>query len=348
MSTPTIETVARVPDPVLRNLWITQTYHELGLAMADRGLGPDASWPLYAVWASKSAGRIIRGEELPAAVRASVGANPAVAAARQRVNLDWRMGEVSVHFEDDHLFQMVDRIAAAVSGQLATGNLIVFQELAPAFRSLSAGQTPEPVPGLEPAFALYEKALCEPDEKSRAVLVLTANVLAVTHEQRRLDGYIGAAIDAPIDEGIQEVLDQVADHLPGHWLRSRAQAAFDDLCGELRRVWEEAATSALMTLQTADERLDLHETLPPPPDGGPLFGDLLAGSDAVAAVREWDPTEGRGAYCGAQDWRLIQQRMGYIVNLFRSRQRHPTLAAPPFGDAQLDALGQGILPAGPL
>ena len=43
--------------------------------------------------------------------------------------------------------------------------------------------------------------------------------------------------------------------------------------------------------------------------------------------RAWDRTDGTGARDGASDWAELQERMNYIVNLFRSRQQDPCLAA---------------------
>ena len=56
-------------DPVLRNLHITQRYHELASDLRDAGVGEDATWCAFAVWASKTAGATIRGEVLPARVK---------------------------------------------------------------------------------------------------------------------------------------------------------------------------------------------------------------------------------------------------------------------------------------
>jgi len=58
-----VDRIAAVADPVIRNLRITQAYHELSAAMAAR-LGPLANWCTYATWASKQAGRTIRKEDL--------------------------------------------------------------------------------------------------------------------------------------------------------------------------------------------------------------------------------------------------------------------------------------------
>ena len=60
-----VEAVAAIPDPVLRNLWITQSYFGLNTRMQHAVGGADRTWCGFAVWASDTAGQSIRGEELP-------------------------------------------------------------------------------------------------------------------------------------------------------------------------------------------------------------------------------------------------------------------------------------------
>src|SRR5215213_5295875 len=63
---PTVDDVNRITalvDPVIRNLQITLSYHELAVAMTARtGIG--ANWCTFATWASKQAGQTIRKEDL--------------------------------------------------------------------------------------------------------------------------------------------------------------------------------------------------------------------------------------------------------------------------------------------
>ena len=64
--TPTVADVDRIAalvDPVVRNLQITQCYHELSTAVAAL-TGPLANWCTFATWASKQAGQSIRKEDL--------------------------------------------------------------------------------------------------------------------------------------------------------------------------------------------------------------------------------------------------------------------------------------------
>jgi hypothetical protein len=352
MPSPTISAISEMEDPCLRNLWITQTYHDLGTRMSARGLAPDATWALFAVWASKSAGRIIRGDELPALLRARIDDDRAVREQRDILDHRWRWARrlrLAHQFELGQLSALTDGVAADVSRQLAEGNRLVFAELAPVFESLVGGDHPEVSRELEQPVADYEQALDEPDPAKRSLHVLRANVGAVAHEQNRLQSYIAGAVDAPIDDALRDLLDNhIVRLIPGWLLKHLARPAVEKLSSELTRLWQDSATDILMRLITADEDLDLHHTLPAPPGGGPLFVPPLSSPEAAAAVGSWDRTDGRGSPCGADDWVSLQQRMGYIVNLFRSRQRRPSLADPPFSPGQLDEMAKGRLPDGPL
>ena len=62
-----VERITALADPVVRNLQITQCYHELSLALGTR-TGNHANWCTFAVWASKQAGQTIRKEDLARAL----------------------------------------------------------------------------------------------------------------------------------------------------------------------------------------------------------------------------------------------------------------------------------------
>jgi hypothetical protein len=350
--TPTISAISEMEEPCLRNLWITQTYHELGTQMAARGLAPDATWALFAVWASKTAGRMIRGDELPTLLRSGIENNRDLHEQRDALNRRWswaRRLRLADEFRVGELCRLTDDVAGDVSRQLAEGNRLVFAELAPVFHALVRGDHPSTTPELEQPVADYEQALAEPDPDKRSVHVLRANVAAVAHEQQRLQSYIAGAVDAPVADALHGLInDHIAHLLPGWVLKHVARPAVSTLNDELTRLWQDSATALLMRLVTADEDLDLHRTLPAPPGGGPLFAPPLSAPEAAAALGEWDRTKGRGSPCGADDWVSVQQRMGYIVNLFRSRQRRPSLGDPPFSLAQLAEMASGRLPPGPL
>ena len=58
-----VERIAAIANPVIRNLEITHCYSRLAAAFAARN-GEGANWCTYATWASRQAGRTIRGEDL--------------------------------------------------------------------------------------------------------------------------------------------------------------------------------------------------------------------------------------------------------------------------------------------
>ena len=128
---PTVADIAGMTDPVLRNLWITQRYHEFSVQLRDAGIGEDATWCAFAVWASKTAGATIRGEVLPARAKELIDGD-ATAAVLRRFNhgvTGWSWKRLS----HDHLAHAVEGVTADVSSQIAAGNVLVFAELAPVF-----------------------------------------------------------------------------------------------------------------------------------------------------------------------------------------------------------------------
>jgi hypothetical protein len=232
---------------------------------------------------------------------------------------------------------------------VAAGNLLVFAELAPVFAALASGQKPDPVPGLKRVIERYEAALVEPNPDNRSVMVLGANVMAVAHEQHRLQEYIVSAMEPPLADSLTQLVDgEVVRWAPGFVAHALAEGCIKELQAEVTTAWQQATTTFMMKLTTPDQTFVLHDPLPPPPPGPEMFLPPLAGEDAEAALHPWDLTGGHGSPCGVDDWTLVRQRMCYIVNLFRSRQRHPALTSPPFTPEQLAAMEQGKVPAGPL
>src|SRR5687767_2502159 len=57
--------IAALTQPVLRNLLITQRYHDLSHDLTAALGRTDANWATFATWASKTAGRSIREEDVP-------------------------------------------------------------------------------------------------------------------------------------------------------------------------------------------------------------------------------------------------------------------------------------------
>ena len=371
-----VRAVIAIPDPVLRNLWITQSYFDLNQRLQRAVGGADLTWCGFAVWASGTAGLSIRGEELPAIVRDLLGEHGDDVDAVDRRTAPLRAVGAADRLSPEAVLAAVREAVAEVSRHIAHGNTLVYAELAPllvafAERCESADPTTlgpdelvelltkaaghRPHADLLGAFEWWRRAVVASDDRTRAFAVLAANVLAVSHEQSRLQHDIRAAMDAGL-----LTAHQVIDKLLPSWtpvLLDRLVAAIvgQPLQRIVRRVWERVTTQLLMTLHVPGAVLHLHQDLPPLPDGAhwpPVLAELPDEPDtiaeAVAVYRRWDRTGGTGKYGGARDWAVLAQRMNYIVNLFRSRQRDASLCAHPFTDEQLAAMRRGIVPPGPL
>ncbi|CAN5847292.1 hypothetical protein BH23GEM9_BH23GEM9_04530 [soil metagenome] len=371
-----IAAIAGRTDAVLRNLLITHCYHELAVALRTH-TGPRANWCTFATWASRQAGRTIRGEDLHEALLARFSALPetrAVAAAllagassaASSVRLAGIAGELVRAIE-------LDGALARASAAVAAGNLKVFAEIAAEFArflaalaqgesvdafldSLRDGDPPDGQRLLKDAFAAYREALSAGDAGLRAQLLHYANLLIGLHEQTRLQPEIAAAMNCAFDADAvrSRLLERL---LPGVWRRWRYRAAallgrrppLDDLLdrllaaaqAELRRL----VTANAMTLEFPGRTLRL--------------GRDVAGTHAPSLARiteprlaallrrvDLTPDDVRGS--AAADWSVLEQRMHFIADLFRCHHEVDTLFSPPYTSVQLAALRAGRMPAPPL
>ena len=127
-----VRRIVAIENPVLRNLEITLCYARLASAFAARG-GEGASWCTYATWASRQAGRTIRGEDLLEDLSRKLAEgrwvlNPLATAWRRLLRRGLfqpgtRLGRLTVELHTP--FDAFERASAAV----ARGNLKVFEEI---------------------------------------------------------------------------------------------------------------------------------------------------------------------------------------------------------------------------
>jgi len=198
------------------------------------------------------------------------------------------------------------------------------------------------------------------DAGRRAELVLLGNVLCGLHEQIRLQPYIEGALGSPAETFMRAA-------------RMGASGLTDDLVAFVRRI----ATEVIMTMRTPEQVLRMGEDLPAPISGAmwppelvrlehPRLLDLAAQLGTYdhreRALELHDRVEGwissllsrvslglpEAQGTGARDWAALPDRMRYIFELFRSRQRDTTLRTPPFSPEQQSDILQGRIPNGPL
>jgi hypothetical protein len=369
--------IARIPwivgladDPVRRNLLITDCYHELSTALGQAVGAENANWCTFATWASKTAGRFVRNDEIPAAFRGELAGAPPVGIRLRHVNEALVRARADAASGEDGLLGLSRTISGDVARLIAAGNLAVFGELAPIFARaapiLAAGGDLQPLlDGLRPgstsdgqallhsALSGYAAARAEPDPHRKAELMLLANGQIGLHEQRRLQPFIAGSIDVPVDDALQGSLDELLESLPG-LLRRPLEATLarlaHPLAAEVQTVWQELCTRELMTLTLPDGTLLLGRDLPARPGEPPYPAALTQFDDVDLASMLEAYGADRPGYVGsaAVDWTVLTERMRYILDLFRARQVDGALLEPPFTAAQSAAMLAGDPVTGPL
>jgi hypothetical protein len=375
---PTVDDVRRIAaigDPVVRNLEITQCYSELAAAVAAR-LGEGANWCTYATWASRQAGRSIRGEDWLDQLGRALG--------RRRWALHpfrtlWRrllrrglfrpetgLGRLTAVLSTP--FDAFEHASAAV----ARGNLKVFDEIGLEFarylecapdepeaflrfvQGLRPGEPPDGQDRLRQAFAHYERARVEPDSKTRTQLVVLANLEIGLHEQTRLQPEIRAAIDAPFVTQERLGLRALAALFPSAtrlWpiVRRPVAALVGSVAARVQRastaVAREVITDSFMVLTLPGRTLALGTHLA---DEYPEALRDPADLELMELLARFEPVSPGPDDSGARDWAELDQRMHYIVHLFCAFHLSPELARPPFTDEQVASLRRGDVPGGEL
>lgn len=376
-----VNRIARLPDPVVRNLQITQCYHELSQAM--RSLtGAGANWCTFATWASRQAGQSIRGEDLTRHVQDHLRHSPEIREATGVVLQ--RLLTLGMRWEAPRLLETIlsslhpATALARTSDAVALGNKKVFEEIALEFARFLAMLASEPTfdearleqfnAGLRPgdppdgqnllreAFAAYGKAFVVREPRAQSQWALLANLLIGFHEQTRLQPEIADALTVaiPIDE-TKRALSELL--LPGVWVRLRhytsrlfgGKSALDLLLERLLREIQQqiryAVTQHLMSLRVSAEVLHLGTDLA---TGFPEALATIVNPELTQLLTRVDPTHDSVTESGAQDWAHFEDRMHFITDFFRSYHATPFLFDAPFTDEQVCELKAGRMPAGQL
>jgi len=370
---------------VLRNLLITQRYHDLSEALGGVIGGPDVNWSTFATWASKTAGQSVRNEEVPPFVDDLVG--------EYEDELMHPFGKIeqvvqdivpTTGFHASFLLAPVKETIQTVSGSISAGNLKVFAELAPLFVQFVKELTDSPPPNdaglkrllatLDPkpvdqdgqamliaAFTNYFTAATLPDPVDKARLVLLGNCQIGLHEQTRLQPQIQIAMDAPIDDVLRKQVHASLGTGKGAGLLDELKDAVEkpllELTDVVQDLWERVATRFLMTLALpGGSKLPLGRNIPKEAAAMPFLPvplqNITTPDDLVTLLKKYDRARGATLVGSASvDWRVLADRMNFIVNLFRSRQQDPALLDQPFNDDQRALIEKGEVPApklGPL
>jgi hypothetical protein len=322
-----VRRIGAIASPAVRNLEITYAYSRLAAATAER-TGPGANWCTFATWASRQAGRTIRGEDLEEQLRTRLLAPREL--LRPLTSL-WRwLLRRGLLDPSSRIGRLIGRLHTPfdafelASDAVARGNKKVFDEIGFEFARYLETVPPGDEGALQAFLGDVHEDLRAPftryhrDGGSPQALVL-ANLEIGLHEQTRLQPEIGEALDAPYKTALPIIGPQ-------------------KLASQLAR---ELITANLMVLTLPGRVLALGANLPDPlPDA--------AEPDLVALIARYEPPAGTVDDCGAHDWSELHQRMHYISHLFRAFAATPALADAPFTQAQIELILAGSIPDGEL
>ncbi|MEX2264259.1 MAG: hypothetical protein WD696_20055 [Bryobacteraceae bacterium] len=379
---PDVHEVARtasLEDPVIRNLRITECYHLLSNALVGR-TGLCANWCTFATWASRQAGRTIRGEDFQESLarRLNLGAevlHPVTSLWRALLRKGLFNPETRLDRAVRQIHSPFDAFERA-SDAVARGNRKVFEEIGRQFArymhtcpedvlpdskafqtflaGLREGDPPEGQELLRRSFRHYQQQGFETGDQLRAELIFLANIEIGLHEQTRLQPEIREAMDAP---GLTahvtgaHILAAVFPHSKRWWPLIRRPAAavlqglgvsFSRFALKLTRL---AITDSLMVLSLPGNVLALGRHLEA------AFPALLRKPEQEelrSLLARFEPAPPASDDCGAKDWSNLSQRVHYILHLFRSNHDRADLFTPPFTSEQALLFRSGVVPDGSL
>ncbi len=378
-----IERIAALTDPIIRNLQITQCYHELAVTMTAR-TGVSANWCTFATWASRQAGQTIRKEDLARTLENILRSAPTlqtadVAAAAQALGSPHSQAEIQ-----ETVVELLNPLAAfnRASEAVARGNKKVYEEIGREFARFSAmclndeifdlenlarfcevlrpGEPPDGQQYLRQAFTRYYQAFFETDAKTRAELMLLANIEIGFHEQTRLQPEIAEAMNAAFVDRRQFRLRLIKALFPyGGWLArvrlfflwlfdrsSPFDALLDGLLAEARRRAQLVITEYVMSIGLpGGVLLRLGHDVPAE---FPASLRQLVLPDLCVLLEKIDPTSDSTHGTGAVNWSHLPDRLHFIVDMFRCYHESADLFGPPFTAEQVTALKAGRLPIGRL
>lgn len=292
--------IVAMPDAAARNVLITQAYHDISVETASVLGTRSINWCTMAAWASRRAGQTIRGED--------VRGQPVFSILLSRFPAGARLA----------------RELRAISAVIGAGNREVFMEVAPAFvafleafgrgaradredegRLLAFMRRFEPGPAreggqdeLRRAFELYHHALSEPRPKRKAEQIHAANLLIALQEQTRLQGRIAASMPA----GLAPLI-----------------------------------TKAVLSLEIGGSvTYRLGADLPARPFAAHL--DTIEDPELRALILRFDPDIHTTRGSAADRWDVLDDRMRFIVDLFRLHGSDPALFEEPMSDVEWRAL----------
>jgi len=360
-----LDAICSQPNLLIRNLQITQGYHEIALALRSFISGTNVNWFGFGTYASRTAGRALRHETLPKVLKSalirSAGYDNTHVYLNQVLEQD---SEAAAALRGN----MLARVLTEVSLLLSEGNLLIFSELAWPFADMAtrfrktwsvdaAGWNrfldSHFKPGryedggqdwLRESLTSFYRARFETDRKRKAELVLLGNLLVGLHEQSRLQPVIEKVVGVPFDIFVDGVLPDVATG------KKRKGGLRRQAMGFTRNLVLRTVTRMTMTYALPTRVMRLGEDVVPPTELVNFPAELLRVENERlrAIIRRYDAGLDTLSGSGALNWASLDDRMSFIVDFFRAYQHYKQLFDPPFTAGQVAVIKTGNLPGGQL
>ncbi|HEY5267080.1 MAG TPA: hypothetical protein VIJ40_09725 [Acidimicrobiales bacterium] len=368
-----IEEVVAIPDRVLRNYWVTQTYADLSSELRAL-LSPDTNnWCTFATWASCTVGANMRGEALPRWLHDRVllpdGLMGAVSATKE--HRGWSSVARYVHdLTPDHLLEVTRELLGEMALNLSDGNTEVFAEIAPPAAQLlraydgdhvdfSVARASvlaacdgavefEGVNHLREGYSRWCDALATSDPTRRSQLILAGSLHLGVHEQNHLQPVIVSSMDMGVNQAasrlktklVHDGFDKGAvSHELDDVLRPAAHGIGD--------LWDDVMTATLGTLSSPEGTMRLDHDVPHGGERSFVPADLapLVVEELELLWRQFNHAHENGKDSFALNWANFNDRMNFISNLFISRHHEPMLFEAPFSAAVVSDLCAGRTPS---
>jgi hypothetical protein len=375
-----VERITAIPDPVVRNLNITQCYYELSKAMEEL-FGVIPNWCTFAVWASKQAGQSIRSEDIARTFEYYFRHSPEIKSILENISLIESLKNLpELKKITDSIVKVinVDTIFKTTALAVANGNRKVFEEIGKEFARflsvfrreidftqeninkfcavLKSGDPPNGQRLLREAFTAYCETKFISAPKPKAEIVHYANLLIGFHEQTRLQPEIVDAMNPPL-KNIDDLRYKIFQKfLPGIWLHFRyflsrvfkIKFPLDELLDQLidlaKQHAREVITSFMMSLYIPGcPVLRLGENLN---RAFPAQLLQISNENLKELLLKVDPTPNDLKDSGAKDWGNFEDRIHFIADFFRSYHDYPALFDSPFSEDQVALLKQEKKPSG--
>ncbi len=361
-----IANIVAIENPIERNLQITRAYHRISVALSKLHGGANANWCTFAVWASKTAGGFIRKENVEALSQALVKKADYIEKGLSllRLILSWFAKDATL--DNRFIAKIIEEITDEIAENISHGNTIVFKEIAELFEKFRQSFHDENAPNeeavnafltdiphtdnnaqdaLATAFRNYYLAIFEKDEKAQAEQVLLANILIGLHEQIRLQPSIANSMNAPLTQDFVnffvkaffELLGKTAPSFLARVIEFLWTGRLEKIAARIAEEWREISTDWFMILELPEETLRLGKDVPSRMPGRmfPEYLQNLQNTNLLKVLSKFDRTPDTTTGSAAHDWAILEDRMNFIADLFRSRQQDPTLFQPPLSETTI-------------